>query len=230
MLPTSRWVVGALVLLLVAGLAALLLALSGAPVVGYVGVLVLLIAASTLVLISRRSTARPAADRSRLDLDRLRPGRLRDYGVWAHGYERQLVALAETLPHLEARARLVGDLPAVTAASRAVYDLCLSLQAYELAESQPPALRAMKSAEIAAVTADADLTLQVTLATLSEGYGQLRSAWSSVADGAPGTEVLAELVPLTARLRSHAATFAPAPRAPVERRTQPIDTNRRRPR
>jgi hypothetical protein len=201
---------GLALLALAAGSLAVL-ALRGDPAPAYLIPAALLLGALAQALLARRGGGR-RVEALRLDLDRLRPGRLRDACLRAHGYYRQLEALAETLPRPELRAALARDLPAAEAALRAIYDLCLRLQAYELGESQPPALRQAAPPEVAAVTAEAEAAVRAALDALSERYGTLRRAWSS-----PTVEAasLADLAPLTARLRDLAALFAPA--APVAR-------------
>lgn len=202
-----------------AGLALAILSLAALlsrhdPPVAYLIPAAFLTAAVALALLARRPARR--AEAVRLDLDRLRPGRLRDASVHVSGYYRQLEALAETLPSPALRAALARDLPTAEATLRAVYDLCLRLQTYELGESQPAALRGASSEEVAALTGAIEAELRATLEALSRIYGELRRVWS-----APAVETeaipppLAGLAPHADRLRELAATFAPEAARPV---------------
>lgn len=208
------WSVLALLALAAGSLA--VLALRGAPAPAYSIPLALLLGALALIILARRGR-RHSIEALRLDLDYLRPGRWRDACLHAHGYYQQLAALAETLPRPDLRAALARDLPAAEATVRAIYDLCLRLQAYELGESQPPALQEAGPVAAATAVAAAETAVGAALGALSEHYGALRRAWSTPT--AVATAPLAELAPLTARLRDLAVTFAPA--APASPATRP---------
>lgn len=197
---------------------------TGAPLAGLLapaGVLILALAGAGLGL--RASMTPPLIGRSlRLEPDRLRPGRLRDYTLRAIGYHRQFRALGETFPYPPARAAIARDLSTVEATVRAVYDLCLFLQAHELGESHPPALAGKSPAEIDALAAEAETTLTDTLMLISRTYKRLRGAWSTPAALASIDAPFADLPPLTGRLRELTTLFAPTmppqpagPRAPA---------------
>lgn len=197
---------------------------TGAPLAGLLapaGLLILALAGAGLGL--RVSMTPPAIGRGlRLEPERLRPGRLRDYTLRAIGYYRQFQALGETFPHPPARAAIARDLPTVEAAVRAVHDLCLLLQAHELGESQPPALARKSPAAIDALAAEAETTLTDTLMLISQTYNRLRGAWSAPAAVSAIDAPFADLPPLTGRLRELATIFAPTvplqpagPRAPA---------------
>ena len=219
MTPRRPLVVGALALAVLAAGMAVWLVVTGAPATGLLvpaGLLILALVGGALALRPERA---PAFRRRgpHLEPERLRPGRLRDYTVRAIGYQRQFQALAETFPHPPTRAALAHDLPAVEAAVRAVHDLCLAVQAYELGESQPPALVRIGRAERARLAAAAEAALDETLTLLGQTYAQLRGAWSAPPAGSvPVAAPLADLPALTSRLRELAATFAPtAPLQPL---------------
>jgi hypothetical protein len=207
---------GALALAAAALLASIALAWRGDPAIGFVIPAALLLGALLLVVSARRAGPE-RVETIRLDLDRLRPGRLRDYCLHAGSYFRQLEALAETLPRPALRAALARDLPGAEAAVRAIYDLCLRLQAYELGEAQPAAFAGASDAEIAALTRNAERTLRSALSALRKAYSRLRRAWSEPADDgdAAETTMLADLAPLTARLRDFCDAFAPDARPPA---------------
>jgi hypothetical protein len=209
---------GALALLVLAAVSLAVVIWRGETLLAYALPAALLLGAVALALLDRRARPR-RVETVRRDHDRQRPGRQRDYCLRAHGYYRQLEALSETLPRPATRAALARDLPAAEAALRAVYDLCLRVQAYELGESQPPALHGAPKGKIARVTAQTDATIQATLDRLSERYNTLRRAWSEpAADDEAGIAPLDDLAPLTARLRAAAAAFAPASAEPVASR------------
>jgi hypothetical protein len=194
------------------GLAALALVgllARGEMVLGSLVSLALLGGALALAIVSRRRQA-PARAGFRPDLDRLRPGRLRDGCTHVAGYHRQIEGLAETLPQPALRAAVRDDLPLADAALRAVYDLCLGLQAYELGETQPAGPRPPSTRRVDPRIVEAEGALQDTLDAFSQVYGQLRQAWVGATAMAPGGRPLASLEPHTARLRDLADTFTPS--------------------
>jgi hypothetical protein len=84
------------------------------------------------------------------------------------------------------------------------------LQAYELGESHPPALARRSARRIERLTAEAEATMTETLSLLSQTYNRLRVAWSAPPDDALHADaLLADLPPLTRRLRDQAALFSP---------------------
>ncbi|MCC6625881.1 MAG: hypothetical protein IT340_00640 [Chloroflexi bacterium] len=192
-----------------AALALVALLARGDMVLGSLVSVALLGGALAVAVVKRRQMAAPGVG-YRPDLDRLRPGRLRDGCIHVAGYHRQLEALAETLPQPAQRAALRADLPLADAALRAVYDLCIGLQAYELGESQPGGIRPAGTDGADPLVAEAEGALQATLDTFSQIYGALRQSWSAAAlsdtDGRP----LTALEPHTAHLRDLAAAFAPS--------------------
>jgi hypothetical protein len=206
---------GALALAAVALLSLIALALRGDPAIAF-AIPAALLAGALLLGVAARGARAERSEAIRLDLDRLRPGRLRDYCLHAGSYYRQLEALAETLPQPALRAALERDLPTAEAAVRAAYDLCLRVQAYELGEHQPAAFAGASDAEIADLTRIAERTLRATLAVLRKAYTSLRRAWSEAADEADAAATpLADLAPLTARLRDLSDAFAPDYRPPA---------------
>jgi hypothetical protein len=205
----------ALALAAAALLSLIALLLRGDPAIAFAIPAALLVGALLLGMTARGvRTARGEA--LRLDLDRLRPGRLRDYCLHAGSYYRQLEALAETLPQPALRDALERDLPTAEAAVRATYDLCLRVQAYELGEHRPAAFTGASDDEIADLTRIAERTLRATLAVLRKAYTHLRHAWSEATDEAGvAATPLADLAPLTTRLRDLSDAFAPDFRPPA---------------
>jgi hypothetical protein len=206
---------GALALAAAALLSLVALVWRGDPAVGFV-IPAALLAGALLLTVAARRAGPERAEAIRLDLDRLRPGRLRDYCLHAGSYYRQLEALAETLPQPSLRAALARDLPYAEATARAVYDLCLRLQAYELGEHRPAAFANASDAEIRALTRNAERALRSALAALRRAYRQLRGAWSEpTVDADAAAAPLADLAPLAARLRELCDAFAPDSRPPA---------------
>jgi hypothetical protein len=206
---------GALALAAAAFLSLIALLLRGDPAIAFV-IPAALLAGALLLGVAARGGGAERVETIRLDLDRLRPGRLRDYCLHAGSYYRQLEALAETLPQPALRAALARDLPTAEATVRAIYDLCLRVQAYELGEHQPAAFAGASDAEIADLTRIAERTLRAALAVLRKAYSRLRRAWSEPVDEADAAATpLADLAPLAARLRDLSDAFAPDFRPPA---------------
>lgn len=171
--------------------------------------LVLVLAAGGLALVGLRA-GRATGESVRLELSRLRIDRLREYVVRAIGYHYQMVALTETFPQAMVRRSLADGLPTLNANLRALYDLCLAIQAVELGEQRPAGLATLPPAAMATLASGADGVILAALDVQALLYATLRRAWSEgplLPDDV--ATLLADVASMTANLRECAQTFAP---------------------